>query len=239
MGEPRNDITLGLLGGFKLACGNGVLLPRGAQRLLAFLALQDDGAPRVTAAERLWPDCSPDRAASNVRSALHHAKQAGGQLIDRIGPRLQLSPAVRVDLNEVWQRANRLFEPDTATHLPNSSNGIVNDLCRELLPDWSDDWVLAHRDRWDQLRMHALEVLARHSLEREEYSAALQTALTAVTIDPIRETAHCIVMEIYIAEGNLGNALKHFQSYRSVLHREIGAAPSRRITELARDLMQN
>jgi DNA-binding SARP family transcriptional activator len=65
----------------------------------------------------------------------------------------------------------------------------------------------------------------------------LDTALTAIAIEPVRETSHRTVIEVHVAEGNAGCALKHFQQYRAMLHREVGVAPSPRMTSLVRELI--
>ena len=227
-----------LLGGFELIyTGRRISLPLGAQRLLSFLAFQDEGAHRTVAAERLWPDASLCRAAANLRSALWRGKQVDDVvIIDRIGPRLRLSPSTTVDLRRLLNRARQALEaPDEWSS--GDFERLADTLRKELLPDWSDDWLMFERERWDQVRLHMLEDLAQRLCAKNQYLAGLQTALTAIDIDPIRETAHRIVIEIHIAEGNAASALRHYQRYRALLHRELGVTPSPRMTELAKILM--
>jgi len=117
------------------------------------------------------------------------------------------------------------------------SDALVDGLSRELLPHWSDDWLILERERWDQLRLHTLESLAQQLRTAGRYLPALQTALAAIAIEPIRETAHRIVIEVHIAEGNVASALKHYQHYRAILQRELGVGPSQRMVQLVRALM--
>jgi DNA-binding SARP family transcriptional activator len=42
---------------------------------------------------------------------------------------------------------------------------------------------------------------------------------------------------VHIAEGNMASALRHYQRYRALLHRELGVAPSPRMTRLVRPLI--
>jgi DNA-binding SARP family transcriptional activator len=105
-------------------------------------------------------------------------------------------------------------------------------LSRGLLPDWLDDWLLMDRERWDQVRLHALETLACRLLAAEHHLAALEAAFAAVAIEPVRESAHRTVVEIYLAEGNPACALQHFQRYRRLVQRELGVAPSSRMHQL-------
>lgn len=232
-------VRLALLGGFECVyAGIGVRLPLGAQRLLALLALHDGGMHRAVAAERLWPDSHRSRAAANLRSALWRGRQVGDvTLIDHVGPRLRLAPAVTVDLHELVAQVRDILDPTCHSPAISDWNAVVGGLSRELLPDWSEDWLFVQRERWDQLRLHALEGMVKQLGAEERYPAALQTALVAIAIEPIRETAHRLLIEVHIAEGNAASALKHYQRYRGILQRELGVAPSQRMDQLVRHLM--
>lgn len=235
---PSNNACLELLGPFEVTnVGCRVCLPLGAQRLLAFLALQNEGAHRAAAAERLWPDCTPFRAAANLRSALCQGRRIGCvTAIETFGPRLVLSPAVDVDLHRVWESARQVLEGRQP--LPANWAGLVSDLSRELLPGWAEDWLILERERWDQMRVYALEGLAQQFQQMEQYLPALQTALAAMAVDPIRETAYRIVIEVHLAEGNVASALKRYRDYRAFLSRELNVAPSPKMTQLVRNLTE-
>ncbi|MGH7867699.1 MAG: AfsR/SARP family transcriptional regulator [Candidatus Dormibacteraceae bacterium] len=208
-------------------------MPLGAQRLLALLALEDGEVDRVTATERLWPDSCKRRAAANFRSALCRGKHAGSAtLIDCVGPRLQLAQPVGVDLYEVLKKARQIVDSSLSAPDAPGHQEIIDGLSRELLPTWSDDWLLPERARWDQVRLHALETLAQQFLKVQNYLAALESALAAVAIEPIRESAHRLVLKVHIAEGNSACAMKHYHRYRRLLEHELGVKPSRQMVEL-------
>jgi len=227
-------VRINLLGGFELKCEcERVAVPLGARRLLAYLALQDGGTHRAVIAERLWPDSLPARAGANLRSALWRGRRVGFYTtIECHGPRLRLADAVTIDLRESLDQLGRLEQVGPSTLLR-----MTEALQSELLPDWSDDWLTLERERWEPTRLHGLEQLAGRLLSQAEYLAALQTALGAVAIEPIREAAHRIVIEVHIAEGNVASALRHYQRYRALLQRELGVTPSPRMAHLVRPLM--
>jgi DNA-binding SARP family transcriptional activator len=233
---PQDGCTIALLGGFQVhADGASLSLPLGAQRLLALLALEDGVVDRSTAIERLWPDSPRGRAAANLRSALWRGRHAGAAtLIDGVGPRLHLAAGVRVDLHELRQQARQIAIG--ASSDPESYEDVINGLSRDLLPAWSDDWLLPERERWDQVRLHALETLAQQFLTTENYLSAMEAALAAVGIEPIRESAHRIVLKVHVAEGNSASALKHYQRYRALLQLELGVTPSRQMDEIIHPL---
>lgn len=240
MCERSDGVLLALLGGFEcLYQGNSVSLPLGSQRLLALLALQTAGIHRAAACERLWPDSTPGRAAANLRSALWRGKCLGGTImICSVGPRLRLAPWVGVDIQQILDQHSRLVHPRPS---PGVSDHLVlaQALTRQLLPEWSEDWLVFERERWHQFRLHTLENLAAALQAEERYLDGLETALAAIAIEPIRETAHRIVIGIHLAEGNTASALKHYQHYRALLQRELGVVPSVRMDQLVHPLIMS
>ncbi|MFF0431542.1 BTAD domain-containing putative transcriptional regulator [Streptomyces sp. NPDC004327] len=210
-------------------------MPLGAQRLLAFLGLQGDSVQRVTAAEQLWPDYPCHRAAANLRSALCQGRRAGCvPLIECLGQRLRLSPHVHVDLHAVRGSARQII--DRTGPPPADSDAVIEELTRELLHGWPDEWLQLDRERWNQLRLYALESLAQQLLTAQQYLPALQAALAAISIDPIRETAHRTVIEIHLAEGNVASAVRSYQQYVGFLQQELDVAPSPQMTGLLQGL---
>ena len=211
MREGSNKVRLALLGGFECVYANrSVSLPLGSQRLLALLALQDGGIHRTVAGERLWQDSTSERAAANLRSALWRGRRLGNTtMIDSVGPRLRLTPAVDVDLRQILTHHGDgdLTHPGRRRHSISDHLALV--LTRPLLPEWLEDWLDFERARWEEFRLHALENLAGQLLTEGRYLEALQTALVASSIDPIRETVHRIVIEVHLAEGNTASALKY------------------------------
>lgn len=228
---------LELLNAFEFAyAGSRIPLPLGGQRLLALLALQKSGVYRGAASEQLWPDCTPSRAAANLRSALCQVRRIRSRtVIDSVGQRLGLAACVEVDLDEARQAAQQVIVG--LSPLPADCEALVAELSRKLLPGWNDDWLTLERERWDQLRLHALESLAQQLRVTQQYLPAIQAALTAIAIDPFRETAHRIIVETHIAEGNVACALKRYHTYRELLQQELDVAPSQHMTRLVEKMI--
>jgi DNA-binding SARP family transcriptional activator len=241
MQEKSNKVHLALLGGFEcIYGGHSVLLPLGSQRLLALLALRRSGVHRAVAGERLWHDSTPERAAANLRSALWRGRRLGNTtMIESVGPRLSLAPAVDVDLHQILDQHSALAHHGSSYQRVINHLELVDVLTRRLLPEWSDDWLVLERGRWEEFRLHALENLAGQLLAEGRYLDALHTALAATSIEPIRETAHRIVIEVYLAEGNAASALKYYQHYRELVRDELGVEPSARLNQLVQGLTEH
>ena len=142
-----------------------------------------------------------------------------------------LSPGVAVDWQEMRALYREVLGGSASPHI-----GLLDllQVSGELLPDWYEDWVLVERERFRQLRLHALEILSIRFTELGLFWAALEAGLAAVAGEPLRESAHRTVVIAHLAEGNRLDAEHQFNLYRDLLRRELGIEPSASFTHLLR-----
>ena len=232
----RRDIRLELLGGFELHCdGRSVDLPTSAQRLLAFLALHDRPLLRSNVAGVLWNETTDEKSAANLRSSLWRLRRPGYELVEARRTDLRLAPSVQVDVRQVIDVAHDLLSQRSPDHYIDLDE---DELAGDLLPDWYDDWVLVERERHRQLRLHALEALALRRLEVGRHGEAAVAALSAVSIEPLRESAQRVLIRVHLAEGNVGEAMRQYRLYRDLLFEEMGLAPSDQLESLMRPITE-
>jgi DNA-binding SARP family transcriptional activator len=233
--------SVGLIGGFRLWSHDRVVeLPLGAQRLISYLALEGSWVTRAYAAEMLWPDSRRRQAAANLRTALWRVRgQVGEDVIWTTPGRLALADTVAVDIQDVAKDARALIDtpvgPDV--EFPAVNAEAISRLSMRLLPGWYDDWVVLEQERWDQLRLHTLEAAAEVLLCRGQHVLALEASLVAARSELFRESAHRIIIRVYLAEGNLGAAMRHYQDYQRMLRRELNLAPTMAMYELMHPLI--
>jgi DNA-binding SARP family transcriptional activator len=235
------SVRVQLLSGFELI-GNGrpVPLPLSVQRLVAFLALGNRPLMRLYVAGTLWLDSSEERSAASLRSALWrlHCQSAralrlpGYRVVESKGSTLRLARGVGVDAHEVASLARRLLErrsdPDSATP--------TDALAAELLPDWYDDWVVLEREQLRELCVRALEAHAERLISAGTYERAADSAFAAVRSDPLRESAHRLLIRVHLAEGNWGDAVNQYRLYAKLLRKQLGLRPSPQIEALVNGL---
>jgi DNA-binding SARP family transcriptional activator len=155
-------------------------------------------------------------------------KSAPG-LIEVSGGALSLAPGVRVDVHELSEWAQRALDPRVAVEdLAVPAAGLRGD----LLPGWYEDWVLLERERLRQLLMHSLEAVAVKLMVAGRHCEALQAAYAAVRAEPLRESAHRTVVRVHLAEGNVAEAFRAYDLFRTVLDEELGVVPSEQMTRL-------
>lgn len=225
-----SGVELVLLRAFELRCGGETVpLPMSAQRLLAFLALHDQSLFRSYVAGTLWLEASDDRANACLRSVLWRLQRSSHRVVDVTDRQLRLAQRVRVDVRE----AERLARSVIAGARGWAANGRAQDfLIDDLLPGWYDDWLAIDRERFRQLRLHALETLCERLTEAGKLDQALEAGLAAVAGDPLRESAHRALINVYLAEGNPGDALRQYRLYRRLLAEKLGLEPSAQIERL-------
>jgi DNA-binding SARP family transcriptional activator len=101
-----------------------------------------------------------------------------------------------------------------------------------LLPDWSDEWILLEQERYRQLALEALEALSERLLAEGLHGRALEVALAAVAKEPLRESAHRLVVRVQLAQGNLFEVQRQYRFYAQLVQKHLGLAPSRQMDEL-------
>ena len=96
----------------------------------------------------------------------------------------------------------------------------------DVLVGWYDDWVIMERERFRQIRLHALDRIGERLLEQGRFCDVLQVALAAVRAEPLRESAHRLLVRVHLQEGNVAEAIRQYRCYADLLRRELHAAPS-------------
>ncbi|MCE7000792.1 transcriptional regulator [Saccharothrix sp. S26] len=223
-----------LLGGFEFHHdGHRVQLGASAERLVALLALRGAPVSRARVAAVLWPDASATRAAANLRSVLWRMPPGGDSSVVSSRDQLRLSDGVSVDLHAADDLALRVLDGDMAlVDTDNIGVAVRQLLFKDLLPEHTEDaWLWEERERFRQLRLHALEVLCRMLSAKGLGGLAIEVGLAALHADPYRESAHRALIDVHLAEGNRREAARQFEECRRLLHDELGISPSDLLTQ--------
>jgi DNA-binding SARP family transcriptional activator len=221
---------LRLLGGWQLTTSTPVVgvVGNNARRLVSLLALRG-AMSRAQIASTLWPDADEDPGA-RLRTVLWRLKN-GRQLLQEVDGHIALSDDITVDVHEMRTVALALTGDPASSTIDDPPTTTFE---ADLLPTWYDDWLVIDRERIRQLRLHALEALAVRRLNAGNYAAALDAGLAAVRAEPLRESAHRCVIDTHLAEGNLVEARRQFDSCRAILARELRIAPSASLVDRMR-----
>ncbi|MGD0699118.1 MAG: BTAD domain-containing putative transcriptional regulator [Trebonia sp.] len=220
-------LRLALLGGFSLSAGGRTIaVAASGQRLIALLALRDQPAARLYVAGTLWPDYPTERSLADLRTTLWRLNQSGEPVVYATHSRIGLVEHIDVDVRRLTAFAQRLHAPTaTPDEIELDSVGL-SQLSGELLPDWYEEWLVDERERLRQIRLHALEKLSALLSEVGRHPDAIQAAMAAIRLEPLRETAHRALIEAHLAEGNWSEGRRQFSRCQQLFRQELGVEPA-------------
>lgn len=210
-----------VLGAFTLTV-DGATVPLGvdSRRLVAYLAIHPRPQPRAALAADLWPGV-PAAAALRMLDEAVAALDVPGLLAEddpdeSADAPLELAATVGVDLADAMALIRALpdipaiDEPDTAP------------LQSDILPGWTAAWIAVERERFRQLRLHALEERSMRMSAGGRGEDAVALARIAVRTAPSRESARRALIEALLALGDVAGAVAEYDQYQELLRSSLG-----------------
>jgi DNA-binding SARP family transcriptional activator len=208
--------TVQLLGVFNVEV-NGRLIPaeawrhrRGAEVVKILALAPAHSLHREELMESLWPDLPADKAAANLRKAVHYARQALGakDAIGADGEMLALWPAgeLRIDA-QAFETASRQALA-TGVGLAATADLFTGDL---LPTDRYAAWTEPQRERLHRRRLEVLRAAGRWE--------------QILDLDGTDEEACRELMRRHLEVGDRRAAIREFQRLREILRVDLGVAP--------------
>jgi len=200
-----------------------------ANLLLAYLALKPGKAhTRETLIGLLWSDRDDNQARGSLRQALWSLGQ-GLKNVDPCplaidGEMISLDPsAVDIDVSAL----EKLVKQGTPIALQSAIALYRGELLHGIrIRDQAfEDFLFGERARLHELIVDACKKLLDHQLQAGLTDQAVATAKRLLEIDPLQEVAHRTLMQQYASKGQVGLAIKQFQSCREIFRRELNVDP--------------
>ncbi|HVW01831.1 MAG TPA: BTAD domain-containing putative transcriptional regulator, partial [Planctomycetaceae bacterium] len=228
-------LRINLLAEFRVSAGTEPPLDwrsRKAAQIVKLLALAPDHAlHREQLFERLWPECTPDVAANNLRRTLHVARRLlrtlpldPAPILQTQGGRVHLYPSERlwidVDAFTAAARAARnAVDPDVYWAAIECYSG-------PLLPDeLYSDWAVSGRETLEATYLALLDDVAQLHEVRGEYSQALAALRRLIEAEPLHEAACVRTMRLYALTGRRTLALRQYEQLRQSLEQGLDVTP--------------
>jgi DNA-binding SARP family transcriptional activator len=212
--------------------------------LLRLLALANGQVVRTDSLlEKLWPAVSVDRGRASLRTASSQIRRAtGAPCVVRRPDGLALEGAW-VDVQAFVHEARRLQQAVLeARHLEVVEVAAGAGLLYRgefHAHDDDSDWARTEREHLLRLRQEMLTEAALAALELRRFRQAIDFASAAVDLDWTAETPHRALMRAHAGLGEIGSALRVFETYRAHLAEELGADPSRQTLDLHLRLLRS
>lgn len=237
-------LSLRLFGRFEVLDPAGLALPtRKAEALLAYLALP---AGRVRARGELTDLLWGSRDERHARHSLNQALSSLRKQISPLVPDLFLADSSGLSLSEdgVTSDVGRLevlLAEGTVEALSEAAELWRGDLLSgmELREEAFEAWRAEERRRLRVTMMDGFHGLLDRQIEAVERAAANQTARTILRLDPLDESAHRKLMQIYASSGQRNAALRQFRECSELLRRELDVAPDNETRALHQQILRN
>jgi DNA-binding SARP family transcriptional activator len=239
-------LHLELLGDFRLRDESGALVTISAkksQAMLAFLGVKPSQlVSRDKMANLLWSSTAPEQARQSLRQTLSTlrrelAQVSSKKILVEEGDFLALDAStVHVDVVEleslIAAGTPEALDPATRLYDGDFLDGFQIDEER------FDQWVIAERDRLHRLALRAHAQLVEQLSRVDALDEAIAVAQRALRLDPLQESMHRTLMQLYTRSGDLLNALQQFDACAKVLRRELDVEPDAETKALHQEIVQ-
>ncbi len=242
-GAPVHLIMIRLLGDFEVTRSDGSVVSPHEWRtgktadLLRLLALDNTRPVRADAlVAKLWPDVSAERGRGSLRTAASQIRRVVRDRCVVRQPGALLLRGAWVDVEHFYTDAG---QATAAARTGDPTRVIALTLAAERhhrgtfhAHDDQSLWAQTERERIASRRHQMLCDASFAALALDQPREALEFASTATRVDRASERAHRALMRAYAELGEVGRALRVFESYRVHLAEELGADPSEKTRDL-------
>jgi DNA-binding SARP family transcriptional activator len=234
-------LAVTLLGGFHVRADAGPLTvpTRKAQALLAYLAVPTGHRhPRDKLASLLWGDTADEQARNSFRQALSTLRKAlpPGTLVTE-AETVALDPeSAEVDVTVFERRVAEATPGALAEAAALYQGDLLAGLAVKEAP--FEEWLLSERERLRELALEGLAKLLAHRRSAGQTEPAIQTGLRLLTLDPLQEPVHRMLMRLYAETGRRGAALRQYQQCVAVLQRELDVEPEAETKQLYQEIIR-
>lgn len=222
------------------------LLSHKAQALLLYLAYRRQPQSRGHLAELFWYERAEEQALSNLRTLLTRMRPHLEPYLVISRDSVTFNPAQNyfLDIRELQQelaaarqyyvRQGRL-SGEMVARLEQALNLYRGEFLAGLHLAESggfEEWVSQERESLHQQVIEALQQVVSYYQNLENYTAASETVVRLLELDPLREEAHRQRLLLLALSGQRSAALNHYKAYQRYLARELDIAPEAETTDL-------
>jgi predicted ATPase/DNA-binding SARP family transcriptional activator len=238
--HSSTGLSLRMFGPLDVRVGNDPLPALRSRRgywLLALLTLRHEReVEREWLASTLWPESAEMQSLASLRRTLTDLRSALGIEAWRLA-----SPTphtLRLNLEDAFADVIA-FDGSIEQGNPDALARALSLYRGPLLEGCLEEWALAERESREQSCLEALELLGRLATEKGDFAAAIKHLRHAVTLDPLRESAHRALMEALAADGDHAAVALAYREVRDRLRRDINAEPTSDTVSLFRKLQED
>lgn len=210
--------------------------------LLAYLAVEHGRHSRASLSALLWPDLEQSKAYKNLRQTLWDIQQSigeGGITADRESIGLNDDADIGLDVSKFESCLDEVRrQSDISLHAALLTDSVK--LYRNhFLTGFSlkdahpfNDWAFAKTEELRHQMARALVMLSDDLCALGQAEQAIPYARRLISFDPLDESSHRQMMQVYLQAGQHSAALKQYQACEQLLRKELGMDPQPETREL-------
>ena len=203
-----------------------------ARSLLAYLATAaEQPHQRERLAGLLWPDFDDGAARTNLRRVLSNVRRVIGDRTNATPALLVNTQTIQLNVAHVWVDVLAFQEQIASDDLEQWKeavalyNGRFLDTISLKDSDIFEEWLSLTRRQLQQQMRQTLAKLARAYEKQGNFDKAITLMQRQLTLEPWQETAHQQLMRVLAINGRRAEALRQYESCRSILAQELGVTP--------------
>ena len=208
---------------------------RKAVALLAYLAVEGGRHTRDSLSALFWPDYDQSKAFANLRHTLWEVQQAVGEgwlLAERETVGLNADADIALDTQQFEALLNQSRTQDNvplriallADAVKRYRNHFLTGFSLKDAPNFNE-WAFATSEDLRQKLSMALVILSNDHCTLGQADQAIPYARRLITLDPLNESSHRQLMQVYLRAGQHSAALKQYQACEEILRKELGIDP--------------
>lgn len=203
---------------------------RKAWALLSYVALNKQTHSRDTLATMFWAENDQKTARANLRRTLYRLHQATDiEVLTATAETIELNPNLDlwVDVS-AYQILINTDDSDKIEKFELAVQYYVDDFLSgfSLLDSpIFDEWQFFKHEEFQQSLTHTLNFLVDEHSKNQYWDQSIPFARRLVTLDPLNESTHRHLMELYAWTDQKAAALRQYQTCERLLADELGDAP--------------
>jgi TolB-like protein/DNA-binding SARP family transcriptional activator/Tfp pilus assembly protein PilF len=232
-----SDLTIKTLGGVAFHRDQGEFRPptRKAAALLVYLGLSPRGSrSREHLADMLWGRSADVQSRASLRQTLSSLRKALGEQADLLESDSDAvgiqCDRLEIDAHEFESLANSASHADLERAAEMYQGAFLEGF--SLKEEGFEDWLAFNRQQYNEIALQLFQRLVEHYRMLQEYETALRYAQRLMTLDPLREQTHRLLMELFARLGRRKQALLQYDECEHILKKELDVAPADETREL-------
>lgn len=211
--------------------------------LIAYLACEPNLHTRESLAALFWGDNKQERALASLRQNLFKVRSILPETylkISRLAVQMNHNHDIWVDAVQLMQLPNRERKPSIAELIDVVALYKGEFMAGIHLSDSPEfeAWQNLQRQRVENSLRTALNQIIDYQMAQADYEQATHFALQLVSINPLDEAAHRLLMQLYLLTNQPFAAINQYHICVDILDNELGIFPEQETRDLYQQIIQ-